>query len=185
MALALIGADIICETGEPSKEAKACAIFYENVKNKALAAYDWPFASKTSMLSKLKTEMTNGLNYFAMPSDCLAPRELLNASYSDTFCLEGGTIVTRMEFANLRYTFSSEDTYIFPPDFIDGVAYLLASTVAVFLADSPEASQLFASSADVKLEYAAASLALFKAAGCSILPLGNKITGLSQQLSNI
>lgn len=39
MALALMGADIISEMDEPSKEAKACKVFYENTKNKLLARY--------------------------------------------------------------------------------------------------------------------------------------------------
>lgn len=185
MALALIGADIICETGEPSKEARASAIFYENVKNKALAKYDWPFASKTSKLVMLKSQETDGLNRFQLPIDCLIPRELLNASPADTFAIQSDVILTNLKEAVLRYTFSSEETYVFPPDFIDGLVYLMASDMAVFLTDSPQAAQIFASAAETKLENASASLALFKAKGDSPMPITHKYAGISERFSNI
>lgn len=159
MALALMGADIISEMDEPSKEAKACKVFYENTKNKLLARYDWPFASKTVNLQKLKSE--NGVkNRFKLPMDMLTPRETTSP---DGYEIEGNVLFTSLEKVTLRYTSAIDDTGLFSPHFIDALAYSLASDMTVFLTDGIESAGIFTAAAEKKLEDAAAAMALFTA----------------------
>lgn len=161
MALALTGAEMISETEEPSKEAKACKIFYENAKNKLLSKYDWPFASKRASLARLKT-CKDGINRFRLPADILVPREVENSSSGD-WSVEGNDLITPLEKAVLRYTADISETGLFTPNFIDALAYCLAADMAVFLTDSPEAAQTFASMGEKKLKEAVDIASAFSA----------------------
>lgn len=160
MALALMGADIISEMDEPSKEAKACKVFYENTKNKLLARYDWSFASKTVNLQKLKSEH-NAKNRFKLPADTLTPREITSGAAH--YEIEGNVLITGLEKVTLRYTAAIDDAGLFSPHFIDALAYALASDMTVFLTDGIESAGIFTAAAEKKLEDAAIALALFTA----------------------
>lgn len=144
-ALAL-DADIQVIT-ENSAEARACNLFYEDVRDQVLRDFPWPFARKVAVLA-LVTGTPNEWGYqYRYPSDALAIRRILpygddtatlgqlefpstRIPYSIAQDATGRLLWTFMEDAWVEYTVQITDVTMFPDDFAAAVALLLASFIA-------------------------------------------------------
>lgn len=82
-ALSLIGArSTIADFSEGSKEAQACALWYDELREGLLRAAHWGFSKKTAPLSELGRLTANTSPYpwpfkYTYPADCLKMRFLL------------------------------------------------------------------------------------------------------------
>lgn len=149
MALSALGVSTEIQDfdNEKSKEAQACRRFYDNLRQKALRDFDWPFANAIDFLALLAnpaglTQPTVEWTYwYRYPANALAIRRILNgATRSDTTDSRtdyavgrdatGRLIYTNMATAQIQYTYDETDATRFPPDFADAFSLLLASRIA-------------------------------------------------------
>lgn len=126
---------------EGSVQADHCARFYPLAKETALAAHPWRFAVTRRRLPKLEAEPigTSG-HYFALPSDCLSIVSVTPADGWSTaldpmrFTTENvngaRAVLADAESVVCRYVSSKTQEDAFPPEFVDALAWLLASHLA-------------------------------------------------------
>lgn len=150
MALGRIGVSAtIADITESSTAARACNTFYEATRDRLLAAYPWPWAAKRATLAALTDGERDGWEYaYALPADCLTPRELFpeNRAVASKdrrrFVVEydvttaKAILLSDEEAPELLYTatFSLNVVGHFPPAFTDALAWALAAELAMPLA---------------------------------------------------
>lgn len=149
MALSYLGVSTEIQDfdNEKSKEAQACRRFYDNLRQKLLRDFDWPFANAIDFLALLAnpiglTQPTVEWTYwYRYPANAIAIRRILNnATRSDTadsrvdFAVgrdsAGRVIYSNMATAQIQYTYDETDATRFPADFADALSLLLASRMA-------------------------------------------------------
>lgn len=126
---------------EGSVQADHCARFYPLAKETALAAHAWRFAVTRRRLPKLDVEPVGAPgNYFAVPSDCLAVVSVTPADGWSTaldpmrFTTENvngaRAVLADADSVVCRYVSAKTQEDAFPPEFVDALAWLLASYLA-------------------------------------------------------
>lgn len=156
LALGRVGhADLIgdpFDTNDHSRAAIACRNAYPIARDGTLEAGWWPFALGRERLAGLSRTRDPWAFAYALPHDCLVPRELLRpqgalpawVATSEVlslppipFALElsAGTrvLLTDEPAAELVYTVRVEDPTLFPPLFADALAWRLAADLATTL----------------------------------------------------
>jgi hypothetical protein len=182
MALAKIRGRNIQSIDGVSREAKECKKIFDEVRDAVLRAHDWGFASKTQDLA-LTTDTFTGWEYvYQYPSDCLAAREILKDNYVNTgtsydidtdrnrnipfkpIQFKKATnenknrvyILTNKEDAELRYTARITDTNLFDANFVEALAFKLASELAYPIKASLKLQQAMLGSYMAFIEHARA-----------------------------
>jgi hypothetical protein len=149
MALSHIGiSDRIADISDRNTRARACLLFYDNVREQVLRDFDWPFARRVATLALVETFATDGsrdwLYSYRVPADSIAVRRILNG-----LSVRQETELTRVPFTvygddagGLLYTdhattpavvaYTKNETEIgrFPPDCAQAMALLLAAHIA-------------------------------------------------------
>ena len=134
---------------EGSQEANACNVFFAHCRDVTLQGAPWGFAKRRATLALSSTAAPTGWAYaYAMPTDCLTPREVINPSVPRNarndqrvpFAV-GGTgsqrlIFCDLEDAELEYTARVTNAAQFDPLFADAVAWMLAAEIAAPLSAS-------------------------------------------------
>jgi hypothetical protein len=130
---------------ERSKEAQACNRFYTQVRDEVLRDFPWPFATTVAALA-LVTDFTGvaGAEWtyaYRYPSDCVRARRILSGIRKDTrqsrvpFRIlqdaTGSLLYTDKNSAQLEYTARVTDPTRYQADFVEALALLLASRIAV------------------------------------------------------
>lgn len=126
---------------EGSVQADHCARFYPLAKETALAAHAWRFALTRRRLPVLDVEPVGASGrYFALPADCLAvvsvtPAEgwtpALDPMLFTTENVNGArAVVADADSVVCRYVSAKTQEDAFPPEFVDALAWLLASYLA-------------------------------------------------------
>lgn len=121
---------------EGSPQADHCARFYPLALNKILMETAWAFATKRAKLNQLKEAPVGAAYAYGFPSDCLHIQRVFDASGRDlrSYHLErsdyGMTILTEIPADWIKYTTSSVPAELFPSDFADALAHLLAAKLA-------------------------------------------------------
>lgn len=156
LALSRVGARRISSLSENTKESRECNKIYTDTRDVVLAAHDWGFARKHKTLAAIATPTYPGWDYaYAYPTDCLAARRIKDDTGSvsqiaydleeeryrsvgkvefevrATEALDGKVILTDQADAVLIYTARVTDPNVFSIEFIDALAYRLASDLAV------------------------------------------------------
>lgn len=161
LALSRVGVRArIGSLSDATTEAEACAVVWEEKLRQALAAHPWRFAARRDAPAYL-TELdedeeevprtVDGWAYlFALPSDCLAaravypdtrtPRAEERVPFSEELADVDG-VLTRVLLCDreepvLLYTALVEDVTLFPPLFVDALAWALAEELALSVAVS-------------------------------------------------
>ena len=126
---------------EGSVQADHCARFYPLAKETALAAHAWRFALTRRRLPVLDVEPVGASGrYFALPADCLAvvsvtPAEgwtpALDPMLFTTENVNGArAVLADADSVVCRYVSAKTQEDAFPPEFVDALAWLLASYLA-------------------------------------------------------
>lgn len=130
---------------EGSAQAEVVAQFWPIARDEALSMHDWGFARATASLAQLAPNLVGNQWMFgyARPADFLVAREMAlpdqsvlrlfpgNPHFEEGTLVDGTPILfTNDEAASLRYTRRVTDPSRYPPKFITGLSYLLASYLA-------------------------------------------------------
>ena len=137
----------IASLTESSVSARACQIWYEPSRRKALEVRGWGFARKRIIGAEHSSPApTAQWQYrYQYPSDAVRVREMEHGinDFTQPFEIEIAddstkSIVTNVGDATIVYTFDQEDTAFFTPTFTDALAWLIASKIAVPVTGSPQ-----------------------------------------------
>lgn len=136
LALLRLGHDrTIADLDEMSAEAGYLRAFWDSSRRTALRAHAWNFAVKTDTLALLGDTSDEYDFVYSLPVKCLRPVEIVN-TYSKApedrvpFEVRGRKVLTDEEGAVLKYVEDLTDENLFDSEFIDALAYLLASELA-------------------------------------------------------
>jgi hypothetical protein len=169
MALMRIGvSSLISSLSEASNEARACNVFYEQMRDYALRDYPWNFATKRVVLADAGTPPDNWGFKYTYPSDCLRTKHIITKGLRTPrndqripfeIGNEGGqrVIYTNQDEAELMYTARVEDPTLFDPMFTSALAYLLASEIAMPLSVQPKVADQARSAYNMVASSAAAA----------------------------
>lgn len=136
LALSHFGQDASIDAIDPpdgSAEADHAATFYPIARDELLEEGDFSFARKRAALTQLVNDRPDWVYKYALPSDVLKARRVLDASYDDDltdaqpFELEGATLYTDVQSAVLVYTFKLVDPTKFSPLMRTALSWRLAS----------------------------------------------------------
>lgn len=157
---------------ERTAEAIACAVAYGKTRDALLARAHWRFATKRSVLA-LSTEERTGWTYvYVLPADCVAPRYIwpgqrlpnpLNKipftfeSSSSGPTVDGQVLLTDKAEAELIYTAQVNNTGLYPPLFVEALAWAMAAKLALVLPNKADLSLKMLGMAKASLETAAAA----------------------------
>lgn len=128
---------------EQTKEARAFRQFYDIARDKTLRDFDWPFARRVATLVLDTADPTEEWAYgYDMPANAVAIRRILNGT-GDRVENEDSRIrfrqfndgaeqiiLTDQADASAVYTARIDDPLLYPADFKDAFAMLLAAKVA-------------------------------------------------------
>lgn len=138
--------------GDNTAEARACKLIYAQARDSLLALVPWPFAQRRASLV-LVGEVEDDLGLeptweyaYALPGDCLQARGLFcglrnprpdeRVAYAiEGHATHGRLLLTDLEAtdddpAELTYTAKIEDVTLYPPHFVDALAWALAAELA-------------------------------------------------------
>lgn len=117
---------------EQTAEAGYCRTFWDNCRKTTLRAHPWNFAVGTVALAPLSEASDEYQYIYQKPTLCLRALEIVNLT-DDTkikYEVRGSKIYTDQADAVLKYIIDVKDTNLFDFEYIDALAYLLASEVA-------------------------------------------------------
>jgi hypothetical protein len=130
---------------EGTKEANACEVIYDEMRDTLLEMHQWNFATKRVQLARLTDPPAFEWDYaYSLPSDCLRVVSVHPSSDGRGtvyYKLENGNILTDEKEVYLRYIARVEDPNLMPPTFRNALVKLMASSLAVGLAQSTSLSQ--------------------------------------------
>lgn len=144
-ALSLLGVDVEIQVlaTEKSREARAARQFYNDSRDQTLRDFDWPFARKRLALTGKTSAPVDEWGFsYALPADSLVLRRILNGSSLRTETddtrvrfqeLTDGTtpkVYTDQDDAIAVYTMKIDDPLLYPPDFKQAMAALMAHKMA-------------------------------------------------------
>ena len=129
---------------ESTPESVQCSIHYEHCRQMMLRAYDWGFARRVVKLALLDSDSAKWDYVFAYPSRCLCIRRVYNEDIArlseyenqyDVAAISENTraILSNIESAYCEYTADATDVDVYSPEFVDGLARLLASSIGFTL----------------------------------------------------
>ena len=158
MALSHIGADAVVASIAPadgSVEAGYCARFYPLARREALEDHPWTWSKTRTALAPVTNPSTVWTYAYALPSDCLSPKRVLQLTALADFIVwptnqvltsdelqywsergtadyevENGVLLTHEPDAVLLYTRDITDTTKWTAQFTLCVSYLLAAYLA-------------------------------------------------------
>ena len=128
---------------EASAEAEACRRHYDNALRRVLRAYPWSFANQSVTLGLVHDfdddEDAEWSYSYRYPADCLRLLRIHSGQRTDSRDTriaykigrddDGLLIYTDEEDAIVEYTYLEENAARFPDDFIEALAYRLASLI--------------------------------------------------------
>ena len=152
IALSFLGCPAISSIDENSTEAVACRVHYDMARRIALQSHDWAFARKVVSLA-LVSNAPEDLKWtytYAMPSDCLQPREIINRyndekiKYEIRASADGlkKRILTNEQYSVLKYTADITSETMFDELFVRAFSLMLAMEMCNRLTGSNERNKV-------------------------------------------
>ncbi len=142
LALGELGAKSIMSLEDASAEGRACNRFYSQTRDEVLRAHQWNFATARTVLSQLEEAPEFGWDYqYQLPSDFLRIRSLNDIDCwdgHDRYDIEGRTLLTDLDEANLRYIYRCTDGTLYDSLFVEALATKLAARIAAPLTGSQQ-----------------------------------------------
>lgn len=146
---------------DATPEARACAAVYSTVRDTLLQMFAWPFATRRATLAEVEEEGDRDEEWeyvYALPADCLQPQYIvsgnsrvaqkkdripfrLEAGEVDAVSGEVATTVLLSDVepadAKLVYTARIEAPNLYPPAFVDALAWMLAEELTLAIQVNP------------------------------------------------
>lgn len=149
LALSNIGKANISAIDEASAEARACAQFYDLVRDLLLMSFPWSFATKTQALARVDNDKEDWAFAFEKPTDCLkalAVNDERKFNWDGTtrrwatkpFSFEGQNVYSDVDPCYMTYTYRLEDPTKYSPAFIDTFGWHLAVRLAMPITRDPK-----------------------------------------------
>lgn len=152
MALIRVGVkSTIQSLSEASTEAEACAVLYDTQRDVALASWWWSWATGRAELARLSVDDRDDWTYtYSLPTDLIQPRHLWPGGRTPDletevpYTLEAdsaGTatvLLTDHDAPLLHYTRRITTIPMYPPFFVNALAWLLAAELVIALQLRPE-----------------------------------------------
>jgi hypothetical protein len=133
-ALIKIGAERIVSLDDDSKAAVLCNEQFSKIRDDELRAHPWNFAVKRLELAELATPPAFGFAHaYQLPIDCL---KILSVESSFPYVIEGRSLLTDAESAQIKYISQIEDVGAWDAGFREVVAIRLACDLAYAIAQS-------------------------------------------------
>lgn len=130
----------ITSLAQGTKEANACEVIYEELRDSLLEMHQWNFATKRQKLARLSEAPAFEWDYaYQMPSDYIRIVHLYghpNGRGRIAYKIEGDTIVTDETDVYARYIARISDPNKMRPTFRVALSKLIASRLATSLAQS-------------------------------------------------
>jgi hypothetical protein len=135
-------------------EGAVCKAFYADARDAVLQSFPWDFATKRATLALVAGASRDGWEYvYALPADCLTPQHIWAGKrtpthaerirYSVEYDATTGqpVLLTDQGTAVLVYTARVAAVTIYPPLFVDALAWRLAADIALGLTLKPQLAQ--------------------------------------------
>ena len=141
---------LIDDLEESNQAARACKVLFTEARDSLLATAPWAFATQRADLAVVEDAERTGWEYaYALPADCITPINIYpgtrnpSADVQVPFKLEysatsGQLLLTDMEDAELLYVARVEEIPLYPPLFVEALAWKLASDLALVLPVKPQ-----------------------------------------------
>ena len=132
----------VASFSEGSVEANACARVYGLLRDMLLSSHPWSFATRRVELADLGQPPPQWQYRYAYPSDCLHIRQLhdprggrnvpvfLIASDLDDLGNPIKVVLCNLPAAQMTYTVRMEAVEMFPPHFVEALAWMIAAELA-------------------------------------------------------
>jgi hypothetical protein len=134
----------IADRTEGSKEANACDVIFDELRDAMLEMHTWTFAKKRVQLARISDAPAFGWDYaYELPSDCLRLMAVFDngdARGSVAYVLEDGALLTDATSVYIIYIRRLTDPNQMSAAFRIALSKLLASRLAVTLTASPSLS---------------------------------------------
>ena len=141
MALSYIGHGRINSIDDMSEEARKCKVHYDHDRRRMLTAYPWGFAKRVEKLAAFPEAVPGWDVVYAYPVECLSVLYVYNTESArkketepedyEIVTLGGNKgIATDVQEAWAEYTADVKDPVNFSEEFVEGLAHLLASSIA-------------------------------------------------------
>jgi hypothetical protein len=138
LALAHLGAALIQNIDEKSKEAAAAKQFYDPTRRSVLRKYNWNFATKTERLALLAEKPVRYEYAYGLPADYvklinIAPKteHYLKAGNEEPFKIQDNKLLCDLEEVYVDYIYDNINENSFDDLFVEAFSHLLASKMAV------------------------------------------------------
>ena len=135
----------ITSLSQGTKQATACEVIYEEMRDTLLEMHTWNFATSRVKLARLVATPVFEWSYgYQLPADFLravSVHENANSFGATPYKIEGGHINTDATDLYLRYIQRVSDPNLMPPTFRSALTKLLGSRLAVALAQSMSLSE--------------------------------------------
>jgi hypothetical protein len=133
-ALGRLGISPIMDLSDATKQAQFANRFYAQTRDEVLTSHPWSFAISRATLAQLTANPDfEWLYRYQLPTDCLRLLKLNGyevGEIRETYVVEGNTVLTDAEQAEIRYIARITDVTLFPPLFIEALAIKLASKLS-------------------------------------------------------
>lgn len=131
----------ISQPDEQSAAAAVCRLHYDMTRDALLASHDWSFARRRVLLADLGSPPQLWAYRYQMPSNCIRDRRITPGMAGAAVRYEvagdvddqGGDIqvlLTNISPAELVYTARVTNTELYPPLFVEALAWSLATATA-------------------------------------------------------
>ena len=134
LALGMLGQGTIMSLSDESQAARFCKRFYAQTRDEVLQGHAWNFAMRRVVLSRL-VDGGEGTwaHAYQLPVNCLRVLELNGSdefTRAELFEIEGRTLRTDEESAEIRYLSKAVEASAYAPLFVEALAVKLAMRLA-------------------------------------------------------
>lgn len=157
--------------------AEACRVLYGPARDAVLESVPWKFATRRATLALSTSPARDGWTYvYALPADCVSARAVTvpgirapaagaripfdteaDSSPASLGKVDSRVLLTNQAGAELVYTAQVETVALFPPLFVEAVAWKLASDLALCVLLKPAIAEAMMKKYELELSKAAAS----------------------------
>lgn len=128
MALSMLGINLITSLNDENTQARQCANFFPQLRDRLLREHSWSFALRTHKLVAKNEEPIDDWAYVcALPVNFLS---LVKTEHDEPYLIVGNNILIN-ELCSIIFVSRIEDSEEFDPLFTEALQYKLAGEIAM------------------------------------------------------